>query len=53
LALPLLIWWTEGSIACLLVSLIFAFLVTVKHAANIRRLMDGTEPMTGNREARS
>jgi glycerol-3-phosphate acyltransferase PlsY len=55
LTLPLLVWWTGGSIACLLVSMAFAFLVTLKHAANIRRLMDGTEPMTGNRgsEARS
>ena len=49
LVLPLLVWWTGGSIACLLVSMVFASLVTVKHADNIRRLMDGTEPMTGNR----
>jgi glycerol-3-phosphate acyltransferase PlsY len=51
LTLPLLIWWTEGSIACLLVSMTFASLVTVKHAANIRRLMDGTEPMTGSKDS--
>ena len=49
LTLPLLVWWVEGSIACLLVSMAFASLVTLKHAANIRRLMDGTEPMIGNR----
>lgn len=53
LALPLLIWWTEGSTACLLVGIIFASLVTLKHAANIRRLMDGTEPMTGNRSRKA
>jgi glycerol-3-phosphate acyltransferase PlsY len=51
LALPLLAWGTGGSIACLLVSIVFAFLVTVKHAGNIRRLVDGTEPMTGNRSS--
>lgn len=49
LTLPLLVWWTEASIACLLVSMAFAALVTLKHMANIRRLMDGTEPMTGSR----
>jgi glycerol-3-phosphate acyltransferase PlsY len=49
LALPLLVWWTGGSMACLLVSIVFASLVTVKHAGNIQRLMDGTEPMTGDR----
>ena len=55
LALPLLVWLMDGSTACLLVSIIFASLVTVKHAANIRRLVDGTEPMTGSSgsEARS
>ncbi len=51
LALPLLIWWTGGSMPCLLVSIAFASLVTVKHAANIRRLVDGTEPMTGSRDS--
>jgi glycerol-3-phosphate acyltransferase PlsY len=49
LALPLLVWWVGSSMACLLVSMVFASLVTVKHAGNIRRLIDGTEPMTGNR----
>ena len=55
LTLPLLVWWTKGSIACLLVSMAFASLVTLKHIANIRRLVDGTEPMAGSRgrEARS
>lgn len=55
LVLPLLVWLTDGSTACLLASIIFASLVTVKHAANIRRLVDGTEPMTGSSgsEARS
>jgi glycerol-3-phosphate acyltransferase PlsY len=48
LTLPLLVWWTDGSMACLLVSVVFASLVTMKHAANIRRLMDGTEPTTGS-----
>jgi glycerol-3-phosphate acyltransferase PlsY len=53
LALPLLVWWTGGSIACLLASMAFASLVTVKHADNIRRLMDGTEPMIGNRGSKA
>lgn len=53
LALPLLVWWTGASIACLLVSMAFASLVTVKHADNIRRLMNGTEPMIGNRGSKA
>ena len=52
LALPLLVWLTGGSTACLLVSMAFASLVTLKHTGNIHRLIDGTEPMTGNRGTR-
>lgn len=49
LALPLLVWWTGGSVSCLLASMAFASLVMLKHADNIRRLMDGTEPRIGSR----
>lgn len=52
LLLPLLVWWMGGSIPALIVSMVFASLVTLKHASNIRRLMDGTEPTIGmDREA--
>ncbi|GAV21332.1 glycerol-3-phosphate acyltransferase PlsY [Mariprofundus micogutta] len=47
LVLPFLVWWTGGSIPALIVSMIFASLVTLKHASNIRRLIDGTEPAIG------
>lgn len=47
LALPLLVWMTGGSIPALIVSMLFASLVTAKHASNIRRLLDGTEPTIG------
>lgn len=47
LALPLLVWMTGGSLPALLVSMLFASLVTAKHASNIRRLLDGTELAMG------
>lgn len=47
LALPLLVWMTGGSVPALLVSMLFASLVTAKHASNIRRLLDGTELAMG------
>jgi len=43
LALPLLIYFGEGSVPALLVGMLFASLVTIKHSSNIKRLMDGTE----------
>jgi len=46
LLLPLLIAWTGGSAPALLVGMVFASLVTLKHADNIKRLMNGTEPST-------
>ena len=47
LALPLLVWMTSGSVPALLVSMLFASLVTAKHASNIRRLLDGSESKIG------
>lgn len=47
LALPLLVWMTGGSVPALLVSMLFAALVTAKHVSNIRRLLDGTELAMG------
>jgi len=46
LLLPLLIAGTDGSLPALLVGMVFASLVTLKHADNIKRLMNGTEPST-------
>jgi len=43
LALPLLIYMNDGSVPALLVGMFFAALVTIKHASNIKRLMDGSE----------
>ncbi len=51
--LPLLIVSTGGSVPALLVGMAFAALVTWKHAANIKRLMDGTEPSTGKKRVDS
>lgn len=47
LVLPLLVWMTGGSVPALLVSMLFASLVTAKHASNIRRLLDGSELAMG------
>jgi len=49
--LPLLIVSTGGSMPALLVGVMIAALVTWKHADNIKRLMDGTEPATGKKQA--
>ncbi len=49
--LPLLIVSTGGSVPALLVGVMIAALVTWKHADNIKRLMDGTEPATGKKRA--
>jgi len=46
LALPLLVGLTGGSIPALIVGMLIASLVTLKHASNIKRLLDGTEPTT-------
>jgi len=46
LLLPLLIAWTGGSVPALLAGMVFASLVTLKHAGNISRLVNGTEPST-------
>jgi len=43
LALPMLIYFTAGSVPALLAAMLFASLVTIKHASNIKRLLDGTE----------
>jgi len=45
--LPLLVAWTGGSTSALIGSMIFASLVTLKHAGNIQRLINGTESMIG------
>jgi len=47
LALPILLVWFEGSLPALIVSMVFASLVTLKHGSNIKRLMDGTESRIG------
>ena len=47
LLLPLLVMWFGGSIPALIVSMVFASLVTLKHAGNIKRLMNGTESSIG------
>jgi len=47
LALPLLVWITGGSQSALIVSILFASLVTAKHASNISRLLDGSESTIG------
>lgn len=47
LSLPLLIWAAGGSVPAISVGMLFAILVTAKHAGNIRRLMNGTEPTIG------
>jgi len=48
LALPLLVWVADGSVPALLVSMLFASLVTAKHSSNIRRLLDGSESKLGS-----
>jgi len=50
LMLPLLVVWTGGSDQALLVGMVFAGLVTVKHSSNIKRLMQGTEPSTRKKQ---
>jgi len=50
LLLPLLIVWTGGSVPALLAGMVFASLVTVKHAGNINRLVNGTEPSTRKKD---
>lgn len=49
LSLPLLVWITGASTVCLLASIVIAVMVTARHAANIRRLKDGTEPKIGSK----
>lgn len=49
LSLPLLIVSSGGSMPALMVGMLIASLVTLKHASNIKRLLDGTEPATGQR----
>jgi len=53
LLLPLLLALSGASAPALLVGMIFASLVTLKHAGNIRRLMHGTEPSTRKESAGS
>ncbi len=43
LALPLLVVATNDSLPALLVGILFASLVTIKHGSNIKRLMNGNE----------
>ncbi|MDX8405580.1 MAG: glycerol-3-phosphate 1-O-acyltransferase PlsY [Mariprofundus sp.] len=47
LSLPLLLGLTGGSIPALFVGMLIASMVTLKHASNIKRLLDGSEPTTG------
>ncbi|MFQ5344545.1 MAG: glycerol-3-phosphate 1-O-acyltransferase PlsY [Mariprofundus sp.] len=47
LMLPLLVVSTGGSGPAMLASVVFAVLVIWKHSANIKRLMNGTEPVAG------
>lgn len=46
--LPLTLAFSDASTPALLAGTIFASLVTLKHAGNIRRLLNGTEPSIGN-----
>ncbi|WP_167632275.1 glycerol-3-phosphate 1-O-acyltransferase PlsY [Mariprofundus ferrooxydans] len=46
LSLPLLIVLTDGSMPALIAGMMIATLVTLKHASNIKRLLDGSEPTT-------
>ncbi|MDQ6993679.1 MAG: glycerol-3-phosphate 1-O-acyltransferase PlsY [Mariprofundus sp.] len=50
IALPLTIFLTGGSLPALLVGMLIASLVTLKHASNIKRLLDGTESTTRKKE---
>jgi len=49
LLLPLLLALSGASMPALMVGMVFASLVTLKHAANIKRLINGTEPSISNK----
>lgn len=52
ISLPLAAWWLDGSLQGVSTCVIFALLMPARHAANIRRLIEGTEPAIGeNRKA--
>jgi glycerol-3-phosphate acyltransferase PlsY len=42
-AIPLLVWFTTGSLPLLLASLVISSIVILRHRANIQRLFQGTE----------
>jgi len=50
LALPLLIACSNGSMPAMLVGMLFASLVTIKHSSNIKRLINGTETSTRKKQ---
>lgn len=47
LALPWLVWLTGASGAGIVAAVVIAVMVTARHAGNIRRLKEGTEPKIG------
>ncbi len=52
-ALPLAAWGFGASVPAIVASGFFGLLMTLRHAGNIRRLLDGTEPSTiDDRKAR-
>lgn len=52
-ALPLAAWALEASLPAIAACIIFGLLMTIRHAANISRLLAGTEPSTlDDRKAR-
>ncbi|MDX8406865.1 MAG: glycerol-3-phosphate 1-O-acyltransferase PlsY [Mariprofundaceae bacterium] len=52
-ALPIAAWAAGASPPAIAASFFFAVLMTLRHASNIRRLLDGTEPSTlDDRKAR-
>lgn len=50
-ALPAAVWWTTHSAAFSGCALVLAVGIFVRHRANIRRLIDGTEPTIGSKRS--
>jgi glycerol-3-phosphate acyltransferase PlsY len=47
-AAPIVLWWFFYSPALVATSAFIALMIIVRHRANIRRLLDGTEPKLGS-----
>lgn len=53
LSLPLAVWAFDGGLPAMATAIVLALMMTLRHASNIRRLRDGTEPTTlQDRQAR-